>query len=683
MSMYKILRNYGEKRSLEPKGAFPSTAWKLDTRLPIMKNEMLMKVSIINVNAASFKQIRKETYDNPLSIANKIMSIVKMRGKLHNPVTGTGGTLYGSVDEIGPEHPAYGKLKLKTNISTLISTKFTPLVINSIRSINMKTGQLEVDGYAILSEKCMYTTTPKDIAPHIYQAVITEAGQCYESALNCHSGITALVIGAASNIGLLSLFAVKEKLGSGGKLIAVTDTEYNASIIKKLNVADECFVIDMHDSLAAYYQLAELLNGTQINYTVDCENAPEHEALSVLLTREHGTVYFTDPATSVSEAGLDAEGVAKDINLIYYRGYIEGHVAFCESLLLKYPLLMEAFMRRYSDKNELCVLSDMDDSNNTVYKHLVINSPSMKEIGNIVQHIAPYDTTVLITGSSGSGKEVIANLIQQLSLRKSGKFVKINCAAISDTLFESEFFGYESGAFTGALKGGKAGYFESANDGTLFLDEIGELSLENQVKLLRVLQSSEVLRVGGNAPIKVNVRVIAATNKDLFEMVNQGTFRGDLYYRLNVVNIHLPALKNRREDIRPFVEHFIDVYNTQFNMHKRFSQSAVTLLTKYDWPGNVRELENMVQRLMLYTESENISEVDVLSICPYVDNNALNNGDNEAVLGSDLQHTISTEETAYRQAALYCKTTREMAQYLNTSQPTVVRRLKKYSIKLK
>ena len=145
MCIYKTITNYGENRSLEPKGAFPATAWKLDTKLPIMKNEILMRVSIINVNVASFKQLRNETYDNPLSIANKIMSIVKMRGKLHNPVTGTGGTLYGIIDEIGTAHPAYGKLHSGTSISTLISTKFTPLVINSIRSINMKTGQLEVD----------------------------------------------------------------------------------------------------------------------------------------------------------------------------------------------------------------------------------------------------------------------------------------------------------------------------------------------------------------------------------------------------------------------------------------------------------------------------------------------------------------------------------------------------------
>lgn len=685
--MYKTIKNYGENRSLDPKGSFPSTAWKLSAQLPIMKNEMLVRVSIMNLNAASFKQLRKETHDNPLSIANKIMSIVKMRGKLHNPVTSTGGTLYGKVDEIGTGHPAYGKLNKGTGISILISSKFIPLVINNIKSINMKTGQLEIDGYAILSERCMYTVSPDDIPHHIHHSIITEAGQCYESALNCKSGITTLVIGAASNTGLLTLFAVKKKLGTDGKLIAIIDSKYDAMLIKKLNAADEYYIIDMQDPLAAYYKLSGFLNGQLIDYTIDCEHAPGHEALSVLITREYGTIYFTDPAASVSEAGLDAEGIGKDINLLYYRGYINGHVAFCEGLLHEYPLLKEVFTKRYSDKNKICIISDTGHSDNIVYKNLVINSPSMKEINNIVRHIAPYDTTVLITGSSGSGKEVIANLIQQLSMRKSDKFIKINCAAISDSLFESEFFGYEYGAFTGALKGGKAGYFESADNGTLFLDEIGELSLENQVKLLRVLQSCEVMRIGSNTAVKVNVRVIAATNKDLFDMVNNGTFREDLYYRLNVINIHLPALKNRKEDIRPFIEHFVDIYNNQFNMHKHFSDSAINLLTKYEWPGNVRELENMVQRLMLYIENERISEAEILKVCPYIDKKLVNN---KEVLKYPLPDdnlgkgtAVNPEEISYREAAQHCRTTREIAEYLNTSQSTVVRKLKKYNIKLR
>ena len=682
--MYTILKNYGENRSLEPEGAFPAIAWKLDTSLPISKNEMLINVDTINISVACFNQLKKETYNNPVGVAKKIMSIVKMRGKFHNPVTGTGGTLCGSVMEIGSAHPAYNKLNEGDKIATLISTKFTPLVIRSIKKINMRTGQIDIDGYAILSEKCMYSIIPDDIPSNIYLAFVNEAGQCYKANLNCKKNITTLVIGAATNTGLISLFGIREKIGIEGKLIAIADNQTQADVIMCLGIVDECYVLDIHDPLTAYYKLISLFNNQFIDYTIDCESIQFHEVLSILITRENGTVYFTDPAISVSEAGLIAEGIGKDINLVYYHGYIEGHVDFCINLFRKYEALKAVFFQKYTSNNDLYATSDADTSNSTVYKNIVINSPAMKEIGNIVQHIAPYDTTVLITGSSGCGKEVIANLIQELSARKSHKFIKINCAAISDSLFESEFFGYESGAFTGALKGGKAGYFESANNGTLFLDEIGELSLENQVKLLRVLQSSEVIRVGGSSAIKVNVRIIAATNKNLFEMVNQGTFREDLYYRLNVINIYLPALKNRREDIRPFIEHFIDVYNKQFNMNKTFSEKAMELLSEYDWPGNVRELENMVQRLMLYTQSRNISELDIQNICPSVKKQLIDaDKDNYLNLSKEsAQAVMSDEESAYREAALHCKTTRQMAEYLNTSQPTVVRRLKKYNIKL-
>ena len=170
-------------------------------------------------------------------------------------------------------------------------------------------------------------------------------------------------------------------------------------------------------------------------------------------------------------------------------------------------------------------------------------------------------------------------------------------------------------------------------------------------------------------------------------MVNNGTFREDLYYRLNVINIHLPALKNRKEDIRPFIEHFVDIYNNQFNMHKHFSDSAINLLTKYEWPGNVRELENMVQRLMLYIENERISEAEILKVCPYIDKKLVNN---KEVLKYPLPDdnlgkgtAVNPEEISYREAAQHCRTTREIAEYLNTSQSTVVRKLKKYNIKLR
>lgn len=215
---------------------------------------------------------------------------------------------------------------------------------------------------------------------------------------------------------------------------------------------------------------------------------------------------------------------------------------------------------------------------------------------------ARHDTTVLISGETGVGKEVMASFIHRNSDRRKKKLVKINCSAIPESLMESEFFGYEKGAFTGASHNGKIGLFEEANEGSIFLDEIGELPINLQSKLLRVLQEQEIQRVGGLSPIKINVRVIAATNRDLEEMANQGLFRKDLYYRLNIIPLHIPALRDRKEDIIPLANDFIDRLNALYGGNKRFSKEAYEALASYEWPGNIRELKNVIERAFVMTD---------------------------------------------------------------------------------
>lgn len=215
---------------------------------------------------------------------------------------------------------------------------------------------------------------------------------------------------------------------------------------------------------------------------------------------------------------------------------------------------------------------------------------------------ARHDTTVLISGETGVGKEVMAAFIHRNSDRRKKKLVKINCSAIPESLMESEFFGYEKGAFTGANNNGKIGLFEEADEGSIFLDEIGELPINLQSKLLRVLQEQEIQRVGGLSPIKINVRVIAATNRDLEEMANQGLFRKDLYYRLNIIPLHIPALRDRKEDIIPLANDFMDRLNALYGGSKRFSKEAYEALAEYDWPGNIRELKNVIERAFVMTD---------------------------------------------------------------------------------
>jgi transcriptional regulator with PAS, ATPase and Fis domain len=248
------------------------------------------------------------------------------------------------------------------------------------------------------------------------------------------------------------------------------------------------------------------------------------------------------------------------------------------------------------------------DINNIIGK-----SDAIKEVRRLIVRMAPSNSPVLITGESGTGKELVAQAIHNLSNNKGSHFVAVNCAAFNPSLLESELFGYEPGAFTGAIKEGKKGIFEMANNGTLFLDEIGEMSIDLQVKLLRVIQEGEFLRVGGNEIIKVNLRIIAATNLDLLEQIKKGLFRKDLYYRLNVLPINIPPLRERKEDIEPLLNYFMKHYNSNFILDRE----TLEILKNYDWDGNIRELINCV----LYLDNLNKPIIKPMDLPHHIRNN--------------------------------------------------------------
>ncbi len=242
---------------------------------------------------------------------------------------------------------------------------------------------------------------------------------------------------------------------------------------------------------------------------------------------------------------------------------------------------------------------------------MVGSSRTMRELREMVHQVSGSDATILITGESGTGKELVANLIKATSGRDDKPFLKINCNAINDSILESDLFGYEKGAFTGA-NSRKIGKFEIVDGGTIFLDEIGDISTRMQASLLRVLQNGEIVRVGGNEPVKIDVRVIAATNVELSKAVKEKKFRLDLYYRLNIINIDIPALRERKEDIVELVSHFVDHYRTAFKKEIDFvPQSVINRLLLHEWPGNVRELENLIQRSVLMAKGKMITEKDL------------------------------------------------------------------------
>jgi len=239
-------------------------------------------------------------------------------------------------------------------------------------------------------------------------------------------------------------------------------------------------------------------------------------------------------------------------------------------------------------------------------KDPVAESPKMRKIIESIKTIAKTDSTVLLIGETGTGKEVMARYIHRQSSRYKEPFIPVNCAAIPAHLLESEFFGYVKGAFTGASSQGKPGLFEIADKGTLFLDEVGELPLALQSKLLRVLETGEVQRLGSAAIHRTNVRLIAATNRDLQGMINQKAFRSDLYYRLNVIPLHLPPLRERPEDIIMLAHRFLDELNRKYAMNKEYTPQAIQAFLKYKWPGNVRELRNVVERLVITTPGDQL-----------------------------------------------------------------------------
>ena len=316
---------------------------------------------------------------------------------------------------------------------------------------------------------------------------------------------------------------------------------------------------------------------------------------------------------------------------------------------------------------------------------IIAESAAVRQVLQDSIRVASYDVPVLLLGESGTGKEIFASIIHSSGARRFEPYVTLNCSAISTNLLEAELFGYEPGAFTGASAKGKQGFFEVATKGTIFLDEIGDMPLESQAKLLRVLQNGEFYKVGGIEPIKTNARIIAATNRNLKEMTENGTFRRDLYYRLNVIPITMPALRDRKEDIAPLLLHFLYVFNQTYGTNKRFSEDLITLLTGYGWPGNVRELKNLVKRLIIMCVDDEITPEHFYRI--WSKELALDQPEEtpeEGVVVNGLppmtRAVAEVERTLVERALEKAGSTRRAAELLGVSQSTVMRKIREFGI---
>lgn len=304
-------------------------------------------------------------------------------------------------------------------------------------------------------------------------------------------------------------------------------------------------------------------------------------------------------------------------------------------------------------------------------------SETTMRVKKLMEHVAPLNVTVLLQGETGVGKSLFAKLIHNWGPNKEEPFIQINCGAIPEELMESELFGYVSGAFTGAVKGGKDGLLTTAGKGTIFLDEISEIPLHLQVKLLQVLQERVFFKVGDTKPTSFKARVIVASNRNLKQLVAEEKFREDLYYRISVVPILLPPLRERKEDLEMFIHFFLKNMNVRYGFMKKISKEAIRALIAYDWPGNVRELENTIERLVVITMGDTIERQDVCNVLDGEPDETLE----DVVPARPLEEALrNLEVKMLLQAKEDCKTTREIAARLGIDQSTVVKKMKKYGL---
>lgn len=356
-------------------------------------------------------------------------------------------------------------------------------------------------------------------------------------------------------------------------------------------------------------------------------------------------------------------------------------VVICTERDISETITLHKLLEEKDEKNKKIreEVEYLKQRNIIMWGNLIAEDECSKQLAEKAMRIAKLDATILLTGESGTGKEVYANFIYQNSQRVGKPFIKVNCAAIPENLMESELFGYEGGAFTGSDKHGKMGLFEMADHGTLFLDEIGELPVHLQSKLLRVLQEREIMRVGGSKTIPLDIRLITATNIDFKTAIEEGTFRGDLYYRLNIMPIEIPPLKGRKKDIRALTDYFIQNFNKQYKLKKTITDEAVEVLQNFEWPGNIRELENVIERIMISFDGETITKFQVeraigvqIQLSPETED--ITGGKSMAQLIDEYErHVLEKMMEKYGKAS-------HVARALSMNKSTLSRRLKKHGL---
>ncbi len=616
-SYFDKTNKFGVERSVEPQNVLPTSAWKIDNGRELKENEVKIKIGRIHIESTSFRQICMEAHDEDELIKQKIIDIVIQRGKLHNPVTDTGGVVCGLIDELGTSYKNKEEFEKGEQVICNASLASIPMHITKIGKIDRVFNQIEVEGYVIAHDNIPIIRKPEGLPVNLTLYVFNESGTIYRMSKILEGKENVLIVGTNLLMNLIFGYTIRKILGEKVQVVNLIDNK-NKTVMRGESISkllEEIFDISKQVNILKPIETIEDLEGeSKFDLVINCSEVPGAESLCVLAADYGGTVMFANLINNYNSALYITESLGKQIEIITAEGYMEEYDSFDIEIVGELASYFKENDAIGKKKEETSIEEEVIKRKRIIQlpEEFVCSNGKMEKIVEEVVRVSKYDCNVLISGDTGVGKEKVANLIQKSSDRKMQPFIKVNCAAIYPNLMESEFFGYEPGAFTGASTMGKKGYFELADNGILFLDEVGEIPLDMQAKLLRVIQEGEFYRVGGVKLIKTNLRIISAVNKDLEKSIEEGTFRRDLYYRLNVVSVKIPPLSERKEDIAPLVKSFLKKYGEKFGVEKGISEDALKYLVNYSWKGNIRELENTTQRLIISAKSDEVELVDVL-----------------------------------------------------------------------
>lgn len=687
-------------RVLEPQQVLPTSAWRLDNNRNIYPNELRMSIKKIHLEGTSFKQIRTEANENEEQIKQKIIDIVIRRGKLHNPVTDTGGLAFGVIEQIGAEFDNPQGFKVGDEILCNASLASVPMHIERIHSIDPVFHQIEADGYMIINSQISLVRKEEGVPENLLMFAFDESGTLFRlhQMVQDPERRKFLIVGNSLITNILYGYVIRRAAGPDAEIVSIFDKRTDLRITGgQVDQLMNMVFSELHymDILKPLECMKRLERDSYFDMTINCAEIPGAETINILAAKWGGTVLFTNLINNLNIALYITESLTKPLKIREAEGYLDGYDVYDVEVVRELAPYFENAHFELVEKldnvsGEMEYTSFGRGEEVAMQEDYVYRSRAMKQVLEEMMRVSKYDCNVIIFGDTGVGKEKAANIIQKNSDRKMQPFVKINCASIAPNLIESEFFGYEKGAFTGASTTGKKGYFETANNGVIFLDEIGELPLEMQAKLLRVIQDGEFYRVGGTVPIKTNVRIISATNRNLEDWIEKGLFRRDLYYRLNVVPIRIPCLTDRPEDIPALVGHFLKKYGKKFGRRRGIDDAAMEYLQQQPWPGNIRELENTVQRLIISAKGDTISLMDVMRDShgeifhgPITQLPESTGEENEYLPEQELDLQLAVDEYEKGLIRYACDkygSTRKAAKALGISQTQIVRKKKKYDI---